>query len=97
MVLVELLFPGAYLDAVEDLKSDKLVDVLPCPDEHLVSICLVKSSLPAGDVLSSTDSSFRELTRLICGNGCTLSVLYRTLPETAEYRTVFRAMVWRCV
>ena len=93
VVLLELLFPGSYLDMVES-KPGKAVDLLPCPDEHLVSVCLVKSSLPAGVVLKSPDTSFRELARLLCGNGCTISVLYRTLLETDEYRNYLRDRYW---
>lgn len=93
VILLELLFPGSYLDTVES-KPGKSVELLPCPDDHLVSICLVKSSLPTGTVLTSSDTSFRELARLTCRNAYTLSVLYRTLPETDEYRTYLRDRYW---
>ncbi len=91
--LLELLFPGSHLDTVES-KPGKSVQLLPCPGDHLVSICLVKSSLPTGAVLTSSDTSFEELSRLSCGNTCTLSVLYRTLPETDEYRNYLRNRYW---
>lgn len=93
VVLLELLFPGSYLDSVE-AKAGKPVDLLPCPHGHLVSICLAKASLAEGVILSSPDNSFRELARLPCGNSCTLSVLYRTLPETDEYRDYLRNRYW---
>ena len=91
--LVELLFPGSCLDVVES-KPGKSVDLLQCPDEHLVSVCFVKSSLKASAVLTSADTSFRELARLPCKNGCSLSVLYRVLPEHDEYRNYLRGRYW---
>lgn len=93
VALLELLFPGTYLDKVES-KSDQSVQLLPCPDNHLVSICLVKSSLPTGTVLTSSDTSFRELTRLPSTNACTLSLLYRALPETDDYLNYLRNRYW---
>lgn len=91
--LVELLFPGSYLDVVES-KPGKSVDLLDCPDGHLVSVCLLKSSLQAGVVLKSADPTFRELSRLPCADGCSLSVLYRALPEDDEYRRYLRERYW---
>lgn len=93
VALLELLFPGSYLDTVES-KPGKSVQLLPCPDNHLVSICLVKSSLPTTAVLTSSDTSFRELTRLTCANGCALSLLYRTVPESDEYLNYLRNRYW---
>lgn len=92
-VLLELLIPGSYLDAV-DLKPGKKVELLPCPDAHLVSICLVKSSVSSIALLTSPDISFRELARLPCTNACTLSVLYRVLPETDKYHNYLRHRYW---
>ena len=92
-VLVELVFPGSYLDVFTS-KPGKSVEILECPENHLVSINIVKSSLQAGVVLQSDDASFRELARLPCTNGSTISVLYRTLQENDEYRNYLRARYW---
>lgn len=91
--LLELLFPSSYLDTVES-RPGKSVELLSCPSDNLVSICLVKSSLSTNAVLTSPDTSFQELARLSCGDACTLSVLYRTLPETDEYRNYLRHRYW---
>lgn len=93
VILVELFFPGSYLDNVTS-KPGKSVELLECPDNHVVSICLLKSSLQSGVSFKSSNSSFRELSRLPCTDGCSLSVLYRVLPENDEYRNYLRYRYW---
>jgi hypothetical protein len=92
-MLIELMFPGSYLDEVPT-KPGKSVDVIDCPDVHVVSVGLLKSSLRNGAVLKSNDFSFRELIRLPCSNGCSLSVVSRVLPETETYRDYLRERYW---